>query len=97
MSNRIKRIKNLDASFQGVKRLFLLAFGNTNNGDEKVEKNSYRKYFLPRLNRTNYKVLIDGRNLYDQPINNQIKKYDEIRKIATGEGDDYTTECLLNY
>ena len=33
---------------------------------------------------------------YDQPINDQIKRYDEIRKIATGKGDDYTTGCLLD-
>ena len=43
-----------------------------------------------------YNVSIDGRNFYDQPINDQIKKYDEIRKIATGKGDDYTTGCLLD-
>ena len=42
-------------------------------------------------------MLIDGRNFYDQPINDQIKKYDEIRKIATGKGDDYTSGCLLDY
>ena len=42
-------------------------------------------------------VLIDGRNFYDQPINDQIEKYDEIRNIATGKGDDYTTGCLLDY
>ena len=35
---------------------------------------------------------IDGRKFYDQPINDQIKKYDEIRKIATGQGDDYTQQ-----
>ena len=50
-----------------------------------------QKYFLPRVNITNYTTLVDGRNFYDQPINNQIKKYDEIRKTATGQGDDYTT------
>ena len=33
----------------------------------------------------------------DQPTNDQIKKYDEIRKIATGQVDDYTTGCLLDY
>ena len=87
----------LDASFQGVNRLFVLAFGNTNNGDNKVERDSHRKYFLQRVDITNYNVLIDGRNFYDQPINDQIKKYGEIRKIATGKGDDYTTECLLDY
>ena len=87
----------LDASFQGVNGLFVLAFDNTNNGDNKVERNSHRKYFLPRVSITNYNVVIDGRNFYDQPINDQIKKYDEIRKIATGKGDDYTKECLLDY
>ena len=62
-----------------------------------IKRDSHRKYFLPRLDITNYNVLIDGRNFYDQPINDQIKKYDEIRKIATGKGDNYTTGCLLDY
>ena len=87
----------LDASFQGVRRLLVLAFDNTNNGAKKVERNSHTKYLLPRVNITNYNVLIDGRNFYDQPINDQIKQYDEIRKTATGQGDDYTTGCLLDY
>ena len=77
--------------------LFVLAFDNTENGNKKVERDSYRKYFLPRVNIANYNILIDGRNFYDQPINDQIKKYDEIRKIATVKGDDYTTGCLLYY
>ena len=94
-NNNITRFP-LDASFQGVNRLFILAFNNT-NGDNKVERNSHKKYFLPRVNITNYNVLIDGRNFYDKPISDQIKKYDEIRKIATGKGDDYTTGCLLDY
>ena len=87
----------LDASFQGVNRLFALAFNNASNDANKVERESHRKYFLPRVNITNYNVLIDGRNFYDQPINDQIKKYDEIRKVATGKGDNYTTGCLLDY
>ena len=87
----------LDASFQDVNRLLVLAFDNTENGDKNVERNSHRKYFLRRIDITNYNVLIDGRNFYDQPISDQIKKYDEIRKIATGKGDNYTTGCLLQY
>ena len=43
------------------------------------------------------KILIDGRNFYDQPINEIIKQYDEIRKIITGYGDYYTTGCSLDY
>ena len=42
-------------------------------------------------------MLVDGRSFYDQPINDQIKKYDEIGKIATGKGDGYTSGCLLDY
>ena len=42
-------------------------------------------------------IKIDGRNVYDQPINDSIKQYDEIRKKLTGQGDDYTTGCLLDF
>ena len=80
-----------------MNRLFFLAFDNTNNDANKVERDSHRKYFLARVNINNYNVLIDARNFYDQPINDQIKKHDEIRKIATVKGDNYTTGCLLDY
>ena len=80
-----------------MNRLFVLAFDNTENGNKKIERDSHRKYFLLRLDITNYNVLIDGRNFYDQLINDQIKKYNKIRKIATGKGDNYATGCLLDY
>ena len=41
--------------------------------------------------------MIDGKNFFDQPVNNDKVTYDNIRKIATGPGDDYTTGCLLDY
>ena len=90
----------LDAAFQGVNRLFVLAFEDTRANDPAIDannlapqnlaanrviRNSYRKYFVPRVDITSYNVLIDGRNFYDQPINDSIRKYDEIRKIATGK------------
>ena len=87
----------LDVSFRGVNRLFVHAFGNTENGNKRVERDSHIKYFLPKVDVTNYNGSIDGRNFYDQPINDQIKKYDEIRKNATGKGDNFTTGCLLDY
>ena len=87
----------LDASFQRVRRLFILAFGNTENDNKKVERNSHTKYFPSRVNKTNYNVLIDGRNFYDQLINYQIKMYDQIRKTSAGQGDDYTTGYLSDY
>ena len=76
---------------------FSIIFDNTDNGAKKVEINSNTEYFLPRVNITNYNVLIDGINFYNQPINDLIKQYDEIRKTATGQGDDYKTGCLLDY
>ena len=94
-ANNLERFP-LDGSVQGVNRRFVFAFDNTNNGDKKVERDSHRKYFLPRVDITNYNVLLDGRNFYDQPVNDLIKQYGEIRKIATGQGDDYTTGCLLD-
>ena len=86
--------ERLDASFQGVNRLFVLAYAS---GDNITNENSYRKYFLPRIKIENYNIEIDGRNFYDQPINDSIKQYDEIRKVSTGQGDDYTTSCLLDF
>ena len=56
-----------------------------------------KKNFLPRVKIENYNIEIDGREFYDQPINDSIKQYDEIRKISTGQGDDYTTGCLLDF
>ena len=41
--------------------------------------------------------MIDGKNFFDQPINNMIKTYENIRKTTIDQGDDYTTDCLLDY
>ena len=54
-----------------------------------------KNIFFPRVKIENYNNEIDGRNFYDQPIIDSIKQYDEIRKILTGQGDDYTSGCLL--
>ena len=95
--NQDKYIRELlDASYQGVKRLFVLAYDN-NAGDDLVTTNTHRRYFLPRIKIKNYNIEIDGRNFYDQPINDSIKQHDEVRKISKGQGDDYTTGCLLDF
>ena len=41
--------------------------------------------------------MIDGKNFFDQPIKTNKITYENIRNIATGQGDDYTTSCLLDY
>ena len=53
--------------------------------------------FFQELKIESCNIPIDGRNFYDQAINDSIKQYDEIRKIPTGQGDDYTTGCLLDF
>ena len=70
--------------------MFVLAYNNK-EGDNKVSVDSFKKYFLPRFKIENYNIEIDDRNFYDQPINDSIKQYDEVRKISKGQGDDYTT------
>ena len=67
-----------------VNKLFVLPYAS---GDNITNENSYRKYFLPRIKIKNYNIEIDGRNFYDQPINDTIKQYNEITKISTGQGD----------
>ena len=63
----------LDSSYQGVKRLFVLAYKDQ-NGTNRVAADSHRRYFLPRVKIKNCSIKIDGRNLYDQPINDSIKQ-----------------------
>ena len=75
----------LSALFQEVKRLFVLAYAiSTNASDNKAGIKGNKKYFLPKEEIKNYNVLIDGRNFYDQPINDFMKQYDEVRNVSTG-------------
>ena len=81
----------INPSFQGANRLFVLPFENENG------RTSHSTYYLPKVEIKDYNVMIDGRTFFDQPINSMSKTYDNIRKIATGKGDVYTTGCLLDY
>ena len=54
-------------------------------------------YYLPKVEIKNYNDMSDGRNCFDPPINSMSKTYENVRKIATRKGDDFTTGCLLAY
>ena len=56
--------------------------------------NGHSRYHSPTAKVENYNVTIDGKTFIDQPINDNIKIYENIQKITTGQGDDYTTGCL---
>ena len=85
---------NLDPSFQGVNRLFVVTYNRANG---QPTRNGQRKYYLPRISLNNYNVVIDGRNFYDNPIESDIEKYKELKKVMIGKGEDYTTGSLLDY
>ena len=79
----------IDPSFQGVNIIFVLPF---KDADCCETHNQY----LPTVEIKDYNAMIDGRNFFCQPIKNDLKTYN-IKKIATGQGDDYSTGCLLDY
>ena len=85
----------VEPSFQVINfsrnRLFVLAFENDN------DRTSDDRYYLPTVEIKDYNIVINGENFFDQPIKNNKITYDNIRKIAISQGDDYTTGCLLGY
>ena len=85
---------NLDPSFQGVNRLFVMAYNRANG---QPTRNGQQKYYLPRIDLEKYNVIIDERNFYDNPIENDIEKYRELKKVMIGKGEDYTTGSLLDF
>ena len=76
--------------------MFVFAYDNTTRSNQ-VFVDSFKKYFLPRVKTENYSIEIDGRHFYDCSFNDSIRKYDEIRKVSAGQGDDYTTGFLLDF
>ena len=77
-ANAEKHIRELlDSIYEGVKRLFVLAYDNT-EGNNQVSVNSFKKYFLPSVQIENYNIEIDD----------SIKQYDEARKLSAGQNDD---------
>ena len=80
----------VEPSFQGVNRFFVLAFENDG------QRTSHSGYYLPNVEIKDYNIVINGENFFDQPIKNNKVRYENIQKIATGQGDDYMTGCLLD-
>ena len=81
----------VEPSFQGVNRLFALAF------EDDAQRTAHNSYYLPTVEIKEYNIMINGENFFDQPIKNNKVTYENIRKVATGQRDDYTIGCLLDY
>ena len=65
----------IDLSFQEVNRIFVLSF------EDKVNRTSYKRYFLPTIEIKDYNVIIDGQIFFDQSIKNDLRTNDSIRKL----------------
>ena len=89
-ANNFKHIA-LDPSFQGVNRLFVMAY---NSANDQPNRNRRQKYYLPRIS---LNVIIDGRNFYDNEIESNIEKFRELKKVMIGKGEDCTTGSLLDF
>ena len=79
----------INLSFQGVNKLFVLPF---NANDSRI---GHSGYYLPTEKVKDYNVMIDGKNFFDQIIKSYIKTYENIPKIITGQGNDYTNSHKL--
>ena len=77
--------------FQGVNRPAFLSFENKEN------RTVHTKYYLKTVEKKNYSVMIDRKNFFNQPVKNNLITYENIKTIATGQEDNYTAGCLLDY
>ena len=73
--------------------MFVLVYSNQ-------DKNSIRyiakKYYLPKSTIKSYNIT-NGKNFYDQLIDSNKILYEQIRKLATGQGEDLYQGCFLHY
>ena len=81
----------IEPNFQGGNIRVFLAFEND------AQRISKKRYYIPNLEKKYYNVIIHGKNFFDQPVKDDKVTYENIRKIATCQGDEYTTGCLLDY
>ena len=72
----------------------MLAFEHDNDNEWRT---SNKRYYIANVEIKNYNVMIDEKNLFDQPVKKDKVTYKNIRKITVGQGDDYTTGYLLDY
>ena len=81
----------VEPSFQGVNRVFVLSFENN------AQRTGNKRCYIPKVEVKDYNVMIDGKNFFDQPVENNKVTYEKIRKIATGQEDNFITGCFLGY
>ena len=78
-------------NFQGANRFFVLAVEDAGN------RTRHTGFFLPSVQIKDYDIMIDGRNLFDQPVKTMSRTNDDLQKLMTGKGYDYKTGSLLDH
>ena len=93
--NANEHIRELvDSSCQGVKKLFVLTYDNVNG----ITADSHKRYFLPRIKIKMYNIEIDGRNFYDQSINQLLMtQLSNMMKSEKYQQDKVTITQLVVY
>ena len=81
----------VEPSFQGINRIFILPFSDD------TQRTSHTGYCLPNVEIKDYNIMINGEKFFDQPIKDNKATYENIGKIATGQGEDHKTVCLLDH
>ena len=84
----------LESNFFGTDRLFFLVYTNQDTSSKIFKA---KRYCLPKRIIDNYCNIINGKNFNDQANDSDIKRYEEYEQLTTGQGEDYTTRCLLDY
>ena len=84
----------LKSNFVDVNRLFVLVYTNKDDNSKSFKT---RRYYFRKGIIDKHNIIINVKNFCDQAVDSDIKQFEEIRKLTTGQGEDYTTGCLLDY
>ena len=79
----------IDPTFTKVNRLFVLSFENED------DRRSFSKYYVPNVQIKDFNVSIDGKSIFDMPVESEEEIYQQI--IEMGRNNDYTISNLLDY
>ena len=81
----------IDPNFQGINRLFLSSL------EDSTIRTVHTEYLLPKLGKKDYKIVVSGLNFFNQPVQNDMRSFEKVKKSVMSRGDNYKTGCLLDY
>ena len=86
----------IDPTFTKVNRSFVLSFERIEQDNvKKGHRDSFSRYYVPKVEINHFSVLIDGKNLFELPVKNEEEAYEKIISLSRNNG--YTTGYLLDF